>query len=739
MWNHSPLLQIGKYEQLISDFQSKKVDEEAQLEAIMAGLQESTQGLRCSLEAVQIQLIDQEKAVSSLQTEKESVETAIKLLQSRAANALKSKSQLEEKLQRLVSDRASMSERAALLEGSERSTLLKKIKATEDLIADCDKEEQALQQLIRDAVTATEIAKASLTSQQSRSGQDQIVQRIMRASKKGGVLSSAGVHGRLGDLGSIAAEYDVAVSTSCGMLDYIVVDTADGGQACINFLREMNLGRASFIILDQMGEWADRMDRKLTVPSSAPRLFDLVAPARDAYRPAFYMALRDTLVAQDLDHAVKVAYEGDRAVWRVVTKDGNLIDTSGAMSGGGRETRSGAMKLLQNGSTVMRNVGDLIDEAAVTPAQIQELEVKLSQLQQQLGQCREKKSAAEIALKECVRHLKDLDNEIQKSQIAISRQAEQERDLTTRLGDVSNQCVLTADEQCEVAAQEKKLGEVEMSIGKVSPNLRALQNEVSSLQRQILSVGGPKLAKVQSKIDSLTAQLESFSTSLSTKTVDMNNLLKQVDKAVQLRLKAETEMTKLDTKLRELVAQQKEMESDALEVVNAVEAAKVRMAGLEGQLQSISKDYHDIKGRVAKAKTVELDLTEEMEKLGAELKECKATSKKWRREAEVVRQQHLSEQREFNAVVRSVLPVSSAAASTTDGSPMKIDRPEEAADPDDASLEHLTVFGKDEMLQFDAEELKRDISIMESQKNKMKSSVNMNALLEYMKKDANYK
>lgn len=707
------------------------------MEAIMAGLQESTQGLRSSLEAVQIQLIDQEKAVSSLQTEKESVETAIKLLHSRASNALKSKSQSEEKLQRLNSDRASMSERVALLEGSERSALLKKIKATEDLIAGCDKEEQSLQQLIREAVTATEIAKASLTSQQSRSGQDQIVQRIMRASKKGGVLCSAGVHGRLGDLGSIAAEYDVAVSTSCGMLDYIVVDTADGGQACINFLREMNLGRASFIILDQMGEWADRMDRKLTVPSSAPRLFDLVTPVRDTYRPAFYMALRDTLVAQDLDHAVKVAYEGDRAVWRVVTKDGNLIDTSGAMSGGGRETRSGAMK-LQNGSTVMRNAGDLTDETVVTPAQIQELEAQLSQLQQQLGQCREKKSAAEAVLKECVRHLKDLDNEIQKSQIAISRLAEQVRDLTTRLGEVSDQCVLTVDEQCEVSAQELKLGEVELSIGKVSPNLRALQNEVSSLQRQILSVGGPKLAKVQSKIDSLTAQLESFSTSLSTKTVDMSNLLKQADKASQLRLKAESEMTKLECKLRELVAQQKEMESDALEVVNAVEAAKVRMVGLEAQLQSISKDYHDIKNRVAKAKTVELDLMEEMEKITVELKECKATCKKWRREAEAVRLQHVSEQREFNAVVRSVMLPGSA--STTDGSPMKIDRPEEeAADSDDASLEHLTVFNKDEMLQFDPEELKRDISIMESQKNKMKSSVNMNALLEYMKKDANYK
>ena len=42
---------------------------------------------------------------------------------------------------------------------------------------------------------------------------------------------------------------------------------------------------------------------------------------------AFYYAIRDTLVAQNLDHATRIAYGKQR--FRVVTLEGQLIDTSG--------------------------------------------------------------------------------------------------------------------------------------------------------------------------------------------------------------------------------------------------------------------------------------------------------------------------------------------------------------------------------------------------------------------------
>ena len=141
----------------------------------------------------------------------------------------------------------------------------------------------------------------------------------------GGPLAGAGLHGRLGSLGTIESKYDVAISTACGALNWIVVETTDGGQvrlrslfiksvvigevfftiyvdiglcvcttlllcphtplriyprqACVEYLRALRLGRAKFIILEKVAWVGDRMRRGFAPPSaSTPRLFDLVKP-----------------------------------------------------------------------------------------------------------------------------------------------------------------------------------------------------------------------------------------------------------------------------------------------------------------------------------------------------------------------------------------------------------------------------------------------------------------------------
>lgn len=114
-------------------------------------------------------------------------------------------------------------------------------------------------------------------------GRGSTLEKILEAGKKGGPLS--GICGRLGDLGGkamlglhfikhkkkldifrifnslitghapdlkysclfftigIDAKYDVAVTTACGLLDYIVVKTSAQAQACVEYLRAHNLGK----------------------------------------------------------------------------------------------------------------------------------------------------------------------------------------------------------------------------------------------------------------------------------------------------------------------------------------------------------------------------------------------------------------------------------------------------------------------------------------------------------------
>ena len=65
----------------------------------------------------------------------------------------------------------------------------------------------------------------------------------------------------------------------------------------------------------------------LSSPENVHRLFDLVQVKDAKIKPAFYFALRDTLVADHLDQATRIAYGAQR--FRVVTLQGQLIDTSG--------------------------------------------------------------------------------------------------------------------------------------------------------------------------------------------------------------------------------------------------------------------------------------------------------------------------------------------------------------------------------------------------------------------------
>lgn len=53
-------------------------------------------------------------------------------------------------------------------------------------------------------------------------------------------------------MGAIDEKYDVAISSSCGALDYIVVDTIDTAQECVNFLKSQGIGIATFIGLDKV-------------------------------------------------------------------------------------------------------------------------------------------------------------------------------------------------------------------------------------------------------------------------------------------------------------------------------------------------------------------------------------------------------------------------------------------------------------------------------------------------------
>lgn len=54
--------------------------------------------------------------------------------------------------------------------------------------------------------------------------------------------------------------------------------------------------------------------------------------------PAFYYALNDTLIANNIADATRISMSGSQR-WRTVTLKGEVVEVSGAMTGGGNVQR----------------------------------------------------------------------------------------------------------------------------------------------------------------------------------------------------------------------------------------------------------------------------------------------------------------------------------------------------------------------------------------------------------------
>lgn len=130
-------------------------------------------------------------------------------------------------------------------------------------LAEKQNELKKLQQEEQETVGELRKIRAKLDENRSNAqmaaSSSRVLNALMKEKQKGNI---PGIFGRLGDLGGIDSKYDVAVSTACGRLDQIVVDTVATAQQCIEFLKNNNAGRGTFIALEKQQHLIARMQDK---------------------------------------------------------------------------------------------------------------------------------------------------------------------------------------------------------------------------------------------------------------------------------------------------------------------------------------------------------------------------------------------------------------------------------------------------------------------------------------------
>lgn len=503
----------------IAELESQMKVEEKELASIRDSLKGKTQGLSDEIAAKQKSLEPWNEKINSTQSSKAVAQSELDILREKDNAAAVSISEVESRIAGFEE-----SKQAKLAESEEchskKKDIVKQIDRINVELADLAKKEPRLRATLSDSRQKADEARGSLSASQT---QGNVLTGLMRLKESGRI---SGFHGRLGNLGTIDSKYDVAISTACPALDNLVVDTVEVGQQCIDYLRKNNLGRANFILLDRLPQ---RDLAPIQTPENVPRLFDLIKSKEERFRPAFFSVLQNTLAAKDLEQANRIAYGAKR--WRVVTLDGQLIDKSGTMSGGGTRVAKGAMsaKLVAN----------------FTKEQVSKFEVDRDELERQIQQLLSRKRELEESLRQLEDDGPRLDTQLQKLGLEIGSLDRNVADARKRIKELEAEQRTSPADKSRMAALEKTIAAAERDVARLHGEMAGVEEEIKALQNKIMEIGGVRLRGQKAKVDGLKGQIDTLTDEMTTAEVNRAKAEKNLQKHEKAQKEAEKELTKL--------------------------------------------------------------------------------------------------------------------------------------------------------------------------------------------------
>lgn len=175
-----------------------------------------------------------------------------------------------------------------------------------------------------------------------------------------------GVHNTFGNLLETDSKYSVALSVALGgACNNIVVENENVASSCIQFLKERNIGRATFYPLNIIKGRSIPSD-VLTLLKDCPyfiNTLDKLVTYKAEYTDIVLRELGSIIVVNDLDGANKVSKLVNQR-YRIVTLDGQVINAGGSITGGNISKQSNVIRdkyELERLEKELKNITNTID------------------------------------------------------------------------------------------------------------------------------------------------------------------------------------------------------------------------------------------------------------------------------------------------------------------------------------------------------------------------------------------
>ena len=271
-------------------------------------------------------------------------------------------------------------------------------------------------------------------TEKEKEGYNKTVKSLLFHCEKDSSLSK-GVHGVLANLVSVDKEYELAIEMCLGQaLQNVVTETEQDAKKLIEHLRKNSLGRASFLPISSVqGRKLDKLTKMDGVIGIAS---DLVK-CNKKYEQIVLNLLGRTVVVKDMDTAINLAKK-DKYSFRIVTLQGDIISSTGSISGGSVQTKSvnilGRSREIEELEKELKklekqiidkkkeqedyaaSIGDLIEETAKLERELQEIEIIYATEKQKM-----------VAIEENISRLEERRDKLKQEEVTIEEQKVENR------------------------------------------------------------------------------------------------------------------------------------------------------------------------------------------------------------------------------------------------------------------------------------------------------------------------
>ncbi len=531
--------------------------------------------------------------------EKETLENNTLILNTKKEDALKTDAELKDTNELLET----LSEKETVLHNTQNGYKLKldsKLKKLEALESEVNKLSLSLSE-------KTQSAKLLEDLQKNLEGFAYSVKTVVNRGKNGYLK---GILGTVSQLIDVPDEYAVAIETALGgALQNIVTENESSAKAAINYLKNENAGRATFLPLTSVkGTKLDVREYK-DLDGYISLACDLVK-FEEKYTSVIYSLLGRIVVVDDLDSAVILAKKGSYR-FKIVTLDGQVVNAGGSMTGGSKNKSQGilsrkadilklndeAKKLEAKLSEKKLDLKELNDEVATLEAYVSSINSELMSINEDKIRALSEQKRILMQIEQEKATLDAMQKELTLLKSSIDTKEKEIVSFTEKLKETENE-LNEANAQLDKVKGENDTLSVKRD--ELSENLSSLRMNKLELQKDI-EVLKSSISELESRDQSskdtsqrLILQISELENASSERAALIDKLKGDIENNSKTSKDIDTEISTLMKRRSELEASTTVLRADERKISDKKEKISGELARLEERKNSIEKEYDDI-------------------------------------------------------------------------------------------------------------------------------------------------